>query len=118
MSSTDWLKIAKDVADNYDEYDAFIVLHGTDTMAYTASALSFILCNLGKSVIVTGSQIPITQPLSDGVSNLLGSLACSAQLAIPEASVVVVARVRLCVGGKGSGWAWRRRRGGRSRTMQ
>jgi len=87
MSSSDWLKIANDIYTYYDEYDAFIVLHGTDTMAYTASALSFILENLGKQVLVTGSQIPLSQPLSDGVSNLLGALACATQFEIPEVTL-------------------------------
>lgn len=50
-----WVKMARIIADNYGKYDGFVVLHGTDTMAYTASALSFMLENLGKPVIVTGS---------------------------------------------------------------
>lgn len=52
---SDWVKIAKTIEENYKYYDAFIVLHGTDTMAYTASALSFMLENLNKTVVVTGS---------------------------------------------------------------
>lgn len=59
MGMEDWIRIAEDIERNYDFYDAFIVLHGTDTMAYTASALSFMLENLGKPVILTGSQVPI-----------------------------------------------------------
>ncbi len=55
----DWVRIAEDIERNYDYYDAFIILHGTDTMAYTASALSFMLENLGKPIILTGSQVPI-----------------------------------------------------------
>lgn len=51
--------MVNDIEDNYDKYDAFIILHGTDTMAYTASALSFMIENLKKSVILTGSQVPI-----------------------------------------------------------
>ena len=57
MSMKDWARIATDIRRHYEIYDAFIVLHGTDTMAYTASALSFMLQNLGKSVILTGSQV-------------------------------------------------------------
>ena len=53
----DWVKIATDIEVNYKLFDAFIILHGTDTMAYTASALSFMLENLGKTVILTGSQV-------------------------------------------------------------
>ena len=64
ISCEDWMKISKDITDNYDDYDAFLVLHGTDTMCYTASALSFILQNLGKPIVMTGSQIPVCQPLS------------------------------------------------------
>lgn len=55
MGIAGWVKIAKTIEDNYKKYDGFIVLHGTDTMAYTASALSFMLENLNKTVVVTGS---------------------------------------------------------------
>ena len=54
----DWIQIAGDIRANYSKYDGFVILHGTDTLAYTSSALSFMLENLGKPVIVTGSQIP------------------------------------------------------------
>lgn len=57
MSMVDWAKIASDINDNYQLFDSFIILHGTDTMAYTASALSFMLEDLGKTVILTGSQV-------------------------------------------------------------
>ena len=66
----DWKKIIKNVVTYYDEYDAFIVLHGTDTMAYSTSAASFALGNLGKPVVFTGSQIPYGQPGTDAVKNL------------------------------------------------
>eukprot|EP00040_Diaphanoeca_grandis_P014212 m.71956 g.71956 ORF g.71956 m.71956 type:complete len:136 (+) comp24408_c0_seq4:60-467(+) len=56
MKPSDWENIAKHIYDNYDKYDGFVVLHGTDTMAYTASALAFMLQNLDKPVVVTGSQ--------------------------------------------------------------
>ena len=58
MTMDDWIQIAKDIKDHYEAYDGFVILHGTDTMAFTASALSFMLEHLGKPVIVTGSQIP------------------------------------------------------------
>jgi lysophospholipase len=61
MTYVDWGTIAKTIEKYYDLYDAFIVIHGTDTMSYTASALSFLLENLGKTVIITGSQVPICQ---------------------------------------------------------
>ncbi len=56
---SDWVKIATDIEINYQLFDAFIILHGTDTMAYTAAALSFMLEDLGKTVILTGSQVRI-----------------------------------------------------------
>ena len=73
-----WVKIAKMISDNYDRYNGFVVLHGTDTMAYTASALSFMLENLGKPVIVTGSQLPIGKLRTDGKENLLTSIEIAA----------------------------------------
>lgn len=57
---------------SYNNFDGFVILHGTDTMSYTASALSFMLENLGKPVVLTGSQIPIPEMRSDGRDNLLG----------------------------------------------
>jgi lysophospholipase len=84
MGNSDWVRIANDIKDNYDDYDAFIVLHGTDTMAYTASALSFMLENLKKTVIVTGSQIPLSVPLNDGEANLLGALTVAGTYCVPE----------------------------------
>uniref|UniRef100_A0A8C2FYW6 asparaginase n=1 Tax=Cyprinus carpio TaxID=7962 RepID=A0A8C2FYW6_CYPCA len=69
---------------HYEQYDGFVILHGTDTMAYTASALSFMCENLGKSVILTGSQVPIFELRSDGRENLLGALLIAGQFVIPE----------------------------------
>ncbi|CAL1527574.1 unnamed protein product, partial [Lymnaea stagnalis] len=66
MSFSDWIKIADCIKDNYHDFDGFVVLHGTDTMAYSASALSFMCENLGKPIILTGSQIPIFETRSDG----------------------------------------------------
>lgn len=57
MDMGDWVDIGMDVKKNYDKYDSFIILHGTDTMAYTASALSFMFENIDKSVVLTGSQV-------------------------------------------------------------
>lgn len=84
MSPVDWQVIADDIAAHYDQYDGFVVLHGTDTMAYTASALSFMLENLTKPVIVTGSQIPLAQLRSDGHANLLNALFIAANYPIAE----------------------------------
>ena len=87
MTPADWQHIADDIAANYDKYDGFVILHGTDTMAFTASALSFMLKNLGKPVIVTGSQIPLAELRSDGQINLLNSLYVAANYPINEVSL-------------------------------
>lgn len=71
-------QIVKAIADNYDNYDGFVVLHGTDTMAYTATALSFMLQNLRKPVVVTGSQLPIGDTREDGTENLISALQVAA----------------------------------------
>lgn len=69
-----WLRLANTIAENYDKYDGFVVLHGTDTMAYTASALSFLLENLAKPVILTGSQLPLGVLRTDGRRNILNAI--------------------------------------------
>ncbi len=74
MSPEYWVRMVDVIAENYDKYDGFVVLHGTDTMAYTASALSFLLENLTKPVVLTGSQLPIGQLRTDGKENLMSSL--------------------------------------------
>ena len=71
----EWQLIAKSVYDALPDYDGIVITHGTDTMAYTASMLSFMLCNLHKPVVLTGSQIPIGLPLSDAAGNLATALA-------------------------------------------
>ncbi len=78
MDPTHWVTIAKAIGDNYDKYDGFVVLHGTDTMAYTASALSFMLENLRKPVIITGSQLPIGEVRTDGEENLITAIQIAA----------------------------------------
>lgn len=88
MSVKDWNKMIADVRDNYDKYDGFIIIHGTDTLSYTASALSFAFKNLGKPVVITGSQIPLQQLKNDGGNNLLASLILVSQYTIPEVLVV------------------------------
>ena len=87
MTPLDWQTIADDIRTNYDKYDGFVILHGTDTMAYTASALSFMLENLGKPVIVTGSQIPLAELRSDGQANLLNALHIAANYPINEVTL-------------------------------
>ena len=78
MSPKLWTELAHIIADNYDEYDGFVILHGTDTMAYSASALSFMLEGLTKPVILTGSQLPIGQLRTDGKENLITSIEMAA----------------------------------------
>lgn len=87
MTPADWLKIAQDIAAHDEDYDGFIVLHGTDTMAYTASALPFMLQGLRKPVILTGSQIPFCEPRNDAHENLITVLLLAANYAIPEVSL-------------------------------
>ncbi len=74
MQPDDWLHISKIIADHYAEYDGFVVLHGTDTMAYTASVLSFMLQGLQKPVVLTGSQLPIGIIRTDGKENLITAI--------------------------------------------
>lgn len=78
MEPSDWVHMAETIEQNYDRYDGFVLLHGTDTMAFTASALSFMLENLAKPVIITGSQLPIGQLRTDGKENLLTSIEIAA----------------------------------------
>ena len=73
-----WIKLVHIIADNYDLFDGFVVLHGTDTMAYTASALSFMLENLNKPVILPGSQLPIGMLRTDGKENLITAIEIAA----------------------------------------
>ena len=87
MTPIEWQMIANDIEKNYYKYDGFVILHGTDTMAYTASALSFILENLEKPVIVTGSQIPLSEIRSDGRQNLLNALLMAANHPINEVTL-------------------------------
>ena len=87
MTVEDWNSIGKIIADAYSSYDGFVILHGTDTMAYTASALSFMLEGLSKPVILTGSQIPLCEVRSDGRDNIITSLLIAASGKINEVCV-------------------------------
>lgn len=80
MNPEHWQEIARVVEVNYHKYDGFVVLHGTDTMAYTASALSFMLENLRKPVIITGSQLPIGEVRTDGEENLITAVQIAAAI--------------------------------------
>jgi L-asparaginase len=88
-----WARLAEAVRDNYEAFDGFVVLHGTDTMSYTASALSFMLENLTKPVVFTGSQIPIVVLRTDGRENLVTAVEIAAARTpeglprVPEVSI-------------------------------
>ncbi|KAJ5398657.1 hypothetical protein N7465_009146 [Penicillium sp. CMV-2018d] len=79
-----WAQIAEAIERNYTLFDGFVVLHGTDSLAYTCSALSFMLQNLGKPVVLTGSQAPMLELQNDATDNLLGSLVVAGHFMIPE----------------------------------
>ena len=87
MTVSDWNRIASDIATHYDQYDGFVIFHGTDTMAYTASALSFMLENLAKPVIMTGSQIPLSEIRNDALDNIITSLWLCAHQPIQEVCI-------------------------------
>ncbi|TRM55487.1 asparaginase-domain-containing protein, partial [Schizophyllum amplum] len=80
----DWIRMATEIELNYNLFDAFVILHGTDTMSYTSSALSFLLEDLGKTVIITGAQIPLSQLRNDATDNLMGALLMAGHYTIPE----------------------------------
>lgn len=79
MNPETWQEIAQHVVENYTDFDGFVILHGTDTMAYTASALSFMLQGLTKPIILTGSQLPIGKIRTDGKENIITSIEIAAQ---------------------------------------
>lgn len=98
MSPEIWIKLVQLIEENYNDYDGFVVLHGTDTMAYTASALSFMLHNLQKPVILTGSQLPLGTVRTDGKENLLTALEIAAaqknrQALVPEVCIYFQAKL-------------------------
>ena len=78
MEPDTWVKLAQLLYQRYDEYDGFVILHGSDTMSFTASALSFLLENLSKPVILTGSQLPIGKLRTDGKDNIITSVEIAA----------------------------------------
>jgi L-asparaginase len=88
MDVEHWKKLVEIIHDNYSQFDGFVVLHGTDTMSYTASALSFMLENLTKPVIITGSQLPIGMLRTDGKENLITAIEIAAA-ANPDGSPIV-----------------------------
>lgn len=103
VSPRNWLDLAAIIRDNYARYDGFVVLHGTDTMSYTASALSFMLENLAKPVVFTGSQIPIGVLRTDGRENLITAIEVAGAKVggrplVPEVSLLF--HSRLCRGNR------------------
>ncbi|MEG1572160.1 MAG: type I asparaginase, partial [Bacteroidales bacterium] len=94
MGPEGWIEIAEVIEKNYTVYDGFVVLHGTDTMAYTASAMSFMLQNLTKPVIFTGSQLPIGVLRSDGKDNLINAFEMAAT--VDEKEKPMVPEVCVC----------------------
>ena len=88
-----WVRLANMIKDNYSKYDGFVVLHGTDTMSYTASALSFMFENLAKPVVFTGSQLPIGMLRTDGKENLISAIEIASSVdgqgnpMVPEVSI-------------------------------
>lgn len=87
MAIPEWNRIGETVAENYARYDGFVVLHGTDTMAYSASAVAFMLENLQKPVVFTGSQIPLCEIRSDGVNNIVSAVLIAAGGRVREVCV-------------------------------
>lgn len=83
----DWQRMAHEIGAHYDDIDGVVLLHGTDTMAYTSSALSFLLEGLGKPVIITGSQVPLAEVRSDARENLVASLQLAARTDLYEVCV-------------------------------
>ena len=88
MRPRDWLRIAAAIRERYDAFDGFVVLHGTDTMAYTAAALSYLIQDSPKPIVLTGSQRPMANPFTDAKLNLYQSLLYAADDASRDVSVV------------------------------
>lgn len=84
MAPPDWVTIAQKILANYAGYDGFVILHGTDTMSWTAAALSFFLEGLDKPIILTGAQLPLAHSLSDALLNLVASIILAGTTTIPE----------------------------------
>lgn len=87
LGPADWARLAEDVRANYLHFDGFVILTGTDTMAYCATALSFMLENLGKPVVFTGSQIPLSEPYNDGRRNLIMAMIFASRDTINEVTI-------------------------------
>ncbi len=112
ITPNDWLIMAKKIEEAYDAHDGFVILHGTDTMAYTASGLAFIFENLAKPIVVTGSQLPISATRTDAVMNLVNAVEIAAWQAtdlpcIPEVVICFADSIlRGCRTSKVSSTSW------------
>src|SRR4051812_8232703 len=112
MTPADWVNIARRIYDNYDKYDGFVVLQGTDTLSYTASALSFMFENLSKPIVITGSQLPLMSERTDAKLNYGHAVMVAGYRAtdlpqIPEVIVVFADKIlRGCRTRKMSASAW------------
>ncbi len=93
MAPEDWGRIAAAIVARYEDYAGFVVVHGTDTMAYTASALSFLLPNLRKPVILTGSQLSLEHVRSDGREHIITAILLAGTLAVPEVCIYFASRL-------------------------
>ncbi|GLC35534.1 hypothetical protein PLESTB_000197200 [Pleodorina starrii] len=98
VGPSDWITIARALDSNRQHYDAFVVVHGTDTLAYTASALSLMLCGFKKPIVLTGSQLPLRAPRTDARQNLLDSIQVATSAFSPPH--VALQEVAVCFGGK------------------
>lgn len=87
MQPSDWVRIAEALVERWEDFDGFMVLHGTDTMVYTASALSFLLPDVSKPVVLTGAQLSLQDVRSDGRQHIVTSLLIAGTLAIPEVAI-------------------------------
>lgn len=95
INADHWIEMARYIRDQYDRWDGFVILHGSDTMAYTASALSFLLKNLAKPVVLTGSQLPLIDERTDACSNLANAVRIAAHR---QGDVPLVPEVVICFG--------------------
>lgn len=100
MTPDIWLKIVADIENRYADYAGFVVIHGTDTLAYTSSALSFFVENTRKPIVVTGSQLPFGVPRSDARNNIVSAVQVAREMPSPLAQVCVVFGSRILRGNR------------------
>jgi len=93
MAPRDWIRVAQGITERASKYDGFVVLHGTDTMVYTASALSYLLQRQSKPVVFTGAQLPLEHPRSDAREHIVTSLILAGELEVPEVCIYFGSRL-------------------------